>query len=82
MRLRLAAKARNINNPNAKIAITPTVIEDIVATKQRNELIKCVISSKIIIIHIKIIINHNNHNNLLPILGSLTDRAEVSTTVA
>ena len=46
MRLRLAAKARNINNPNAKIAITPTVIEDIVATKQNNELIKCLISSK------------------------------------
>ena len=47
MRLRLAAKARNINNPNAKIAITPTVIEDIVATKQKNELIKYFISSEI-----------------------------------
>ena len=29
----LAAKARNINNPNAKNAMTPTVIDDIVATK-------------------------------------------------
>ena len=47
MRLRLAAKARNINNPNAKIAITPTVIEDIVATKQKNELNRYLISSKI-----------------------------------
>ena len=47
MRLRLAAKARNINNPNAKIAITPTVIEDIVATKQKNELIKYFVSSEI-----------------------------------
>ena len=28
----LAANARNINNPNAKTAMTPTVIEDIVAT--------------------------------------------------
>ena len=29
----LAAKARNINNPNAKNAMTPTVIDDIVATE-------------------------------------------------
>lgn len=29
---RLAANARKINNPNAKNAMTPTVIEDIVAT--------------------------------------------------
>ena len=29
----LAANARNINNPNAKNAMTPTVIDDIVATK-------------------------------------------------
>ena len=32
LRLR-AANARNINSPNAKNAITPTVIDDIVATK-------------------------------------------------
>ena len=30
----LAAKAKNINKPNAKKAITPTVIEDIVATEK------------------------------------------------
>ena len=35
----LAAKAKNINKPNAKKAITPTVIEDIVATKKIVELI-------------------------------------------
>ena len=57
MRLRLAAKARNINNPNAKIAITPTVIEDIVATKQKNELNRYLISSKIQWYYFKMIRN-------------------------
>ena len=32
----LAAKAKNINKPNAKNAITPTVMEDIVATEKEN----------------------------------------------
>ena len=33
IRRRLAAKAKNISKPNARNAITPTVIDDMVATE-------------------------------------------------
>ena len=41
----LAANARNINNPNAKNAMTPTVIDDIVATEINLSVIMIILRS-------------------------------------